>query len=789
MSEPYDESGNGSDPERAGLSIVRSAMAPKVSSTESWLSGHRLTDFVGRTSEIARIGDLLGNESVRLLTITGTGGVGKTRLALECCIRLGGRFPDSIVIVPLAATQDVERIATTIAEQINNPQLPGTTVTDFLDACFHGRRILLVLDNVEHLLAAGPWLVDLLLRHPALSILATSRMRLDLTGEQVFPLGPLSSADAVDLFVRRATSRNLVLTFRDTDRNVLQAICDRLEGIPLAIELAASRAGMLSPVSLLDRLQSPLAFLKGGPRDAPKRLQTMRATIAWSYDLLEESHRQIFQRLAVFVGGFTLEAAQAVIGVDDALEAIDVLVASSMVVPVSPSLGPHRFTMLEPIREYGLERLAEAGHERETRLRHADFLVGIAERAFDTDDPQVAIHHARVSADLDNIRSALTWLLEEREAERAIRIAGGISLWWWYEYGTDERMRTWRERAREGRRWLERALLLRDGVAVEYVARAMSGMCNIGIPLGDWVGTTAWSETAIAFGHAHDDLHTVFWGSVAMGIGVWQAGGDLNRAVVSFAAALAIAPSLPHSANRMTNVLTQWGAVLAAAGDLEGATPVLAESLRYARIEGDPMLRPYAAFLLARALCVGWKDAGAVAAYIESLEGLNRIHDLARTQGTLLDCAHIALRYRHPRLATMFLARATQVPLFYGSEDIDDGRVDELRRVMSATDFAEAWGAGSALSPEEVLHQVRALAEVVARETAREASPQGRHVLTLREREVLSLLFEGLSNREIAERLSISERTAEHHVLHIMTKLDARSRTDAVVVAMRLGLL
>src|SRR5215207_1006872 len=332
-----------------------------------------LTSFLGRERDIAAVTAALSQPDLRLLTLTGPGGTGKTRLALRVAEELAPRFPDGVAFVPLAAVADPLLIPSAIAQQLGVRERGDRPIGERLIAALHDRRLLLVLDNFEHVLPAAPFVAELLAACPALSILVTSRTMLRLSGEQRFPVPPMTlpdptitttataarQADAVQLFVQRAQAAQPGFVLTDENAGIVAAICRRLDGLPLAIELAAARIPVLPQRALLDRLDRRLLLLTGGPLDAPACLRTMRDAIAWSYDLLPSEEQLLFRRLAVFMGGCTLEAATALAGGGiDVLEGISALVASSLLRQEDGSGGESRFLMLETVREFGLERLA-----------------------------------------------------------------------------------------------------------------------------------------------------------------------------------------------------------------------------------------------------------------------------------------------------------------------------------------------------------------------------------------------------------------------------------------------
>ena len=342
-----------------------------------------LTPLIGRDEQSAQLQALRQCEEVRLVTLTGPGGVGKTRLALDVATKADLQF-DTVGFVALAALHDPELVPVTIARALNIDTSDESTASA-LQAYFRPRTMLLVLDSVEHLVAAGPGLVGLLGSAPRLTMLVTSRALLRVSGEHVATVAPLALPDpgstltvndldrfsAVRLFVDRCAEGSPGFTLNDDVLADVAEICRRLDGLPLAIELAAARASVLPPDALLARLKLRLPLLTGGARDQPARLRTMRAGIAWSHDLLSAAEQRLFRRLAIFAGGCTLDAVDAVTALpSDALDAVSGLVDKSLLTRVPSSADQPRFVMLETIREYAMEQLQQSGEEIETRRAH-----------------------------------------------------------------------------------------------------------------------------------------------------------------------------------------------------------------------------------------------------------------------------------------------------------------------------------------------------------------------------------------------------------------------------------
>lgn len=428
-----------------------------------------LTPLIGREREAAEAVELLQREEVRLMTMTGIGGTGKTRLAQEVARRSLPHFADGVFFVELAAVNDPQLVASTIANTLGVKEAGGKNLTDTLKNYLREKQMLLVLDNFEQIVSAAPILSELLAAAPDLKILVTSRALLHLKAGREFivpplavpglseppavagghdlMLGEISENESVKLFTERARATKSKFSLTEENAEVVAEICRRLDGLPLAIELAAARIKILSPSQILERLENRLKLLTGGAQDSPARQQTMRGTIEWSYDLLNETERVLFERLAVFAGGFTVEAAEAIChnyesNQDprsktknqrpslDVLNGITSLVENSLLAQAETATGESRFRLLEVVREYGLERLAEKGEREEMRRSHAEFFLNLATTAqphlSGTEQPK---WFSILESEHDNLRTALVWSLET-DAEKALRIARALWQFW-----------------------------------------------------------------------------------------------------------------------------------------------------------------------------------------------------------------------------------------------------------------------------------------------------------------------------------------------------------------------
>ena len=442
------------------------------------------TPLLGREREVAEISDLLRHDDVRLLTLTGTGGTGKTRLALQSAAELIDDFEDGVFLVALAPISDPELVASTVAGALSVSESAGRPLKEDLRDFLSTKELLLVLDNFEQVVDAAPLVGELLSGCPGLKVLATSRTLLRIYGEHEYAVRPLELPDpdhlppietlrqyeAIRFFTERARAANAHFSLTDENALAIAAICARLDGLPLAIELAAARIKLLSPQAMSSRLSNPLKFLTGGARDLPERQRTLRGAIAWSHALLDEDEQVLFARLSVFSDGCALEAVEAIcdpVGdlFVDVLESLSSLLDKSLLRQEEMVEEEPRFVMLETIREYARERLELSGEAEEIRRLHAEYFLALAEQgASEQQGPEEATWLERLDLEHDNMRAALSWMLESEEAEPGLRLAGALWQFWDMRgyYG-------------EGRRWLEEALA-KDGRASGARAKALEGV-------------------------------------------------------------------------------------------------------------------------------------------------------------------------------------------------------------------------------------------------------------------------------------------------------------------------
>jgi predicted ATPase/DNA-binding CsgD family transcriptional regulator len=800
--------------------------------THEWRSARLpepLTSLIGRDDRIAELRAFLLLPSTRLLTLIGPGGVGKTRLALA----VASTFDNAgtpVVFVPLASIRDPSLVESSIGAAFGLGSSGEQSLAERLSFVLHDSPVLLLLDNFEHVVEAAPVVPRLVTLCPRLQVLATSRRPLNVSGEMVVAVSPLPTprpgdtgvsidqSPAVRLFVDRAAgSRPADAVDPIVDLTAIADICTRLDGLPLAIELAASRTRVLPPAELLARLERRLSLLSGGPADAPARLKSMREAIGWSYDLLTNDEQRFLRTLSVFSGGFTLEAAEAVAPIDiqdSVLELLTCLLDHSLVRRMETEAETARFTMLETIREFALEALSSHGDKAVVQDRHLAWMVDFVgsptpDRFYEMRKPADPVLYD----ELNNLRLAFSWAIDRHDAPRAAQIAWGMLRIWWHYGLTSEALESIQRLIDhpEGLDPVVYATTMEwaasfahhhgdDERAQFAAARALDMFRQLGntlgtnLSLGTLAHSTAWSNPgaaidlfsqAIELGHAMDDKRVLAW-NLNWRSHAFIALGDVQRALSDLHAALDLFEQFQiddevRFDQSLAMYMTAWAWGLCGRTDLatQGAVKGLEFANRFnigfgifaanrvlgelARVQGNLQQ----AFAHLRA-CL-------LTAHREALESwktfvIIQIAMLAQAAGDWRRAARL-FGYSDGYWTRHTYADSTRSVATWGYT------VDPARRAIGQEAFANEFEAGCKLTEAQALAEASGFTVPESGRSARDS------ILTRRERDVLTHLAEGKTNKEIADALFIGKSTVDTHVAHILDKLGVESRRAAVRAA------
>ncbi|HWI00690.1 MAG TPA: DUF4062 domain-containing protein [Propionibacteriaceae bacterium] len=665
--------------------------------------------FIGREREKSIVRDLLTGRDARLVTLVGAGGIGKTRLALEVGSGLVGKF-DGVVLIPLEEVSSAGQVVSSIASSLGVPESPGRSLLDLLINYLRTRRMLLVVDNFEHVMAAADVLAQLIAQTDQVVLLVTSRERLRLSGERVVEVPSLQvpgavedidvlrRSDAVELFIDRARAAGSDLDLDPDQLETIAEICRRLDGIPLAVELAASRAKTVGPEELLRRLDRRLSFLTGGPRDLPPRQQTLRSTIAWSHDLLDDSESRLFARLGVFAAGFSLGAAETVCtdgAVPAVLDGIASLVDKSLIRAEDPLHGQPRFTMLQVVRDFALEQLDALGETERLRRAHADYYQGviIAAEPMLRRDPGPVIEQYR--ADLANIRAALRWSLEAKEGGRVARMAVAMWPFLWIAGLLSESVEV-----------VQQALLDETTLSTAERAHAQLGLGMLAFGQGDYQRAAPALQTAIDLYDELGDVRHLATARVPLGVmqAVWDPNGGEDL--------------LTQAADTFRELDDEWGLAFASL-NLGGALllhhryadaiPHLEESLQHAsEVKAE-------VFMSNALINLGWVhhwlgDIEAARAWLREAVKHAAVPDNRESLGRALEAlAAVTVTAGEPEhAATLFGAadgvrRSIGAGIWMTDRASHDQTAEQLHTQLGHTAYTAAINRGRSLTIDEVL--------------------------------------------------------------------------------------
>jgi predicted ATPase len=677
-----------------------------------------INPLIGRDADVIAVKKLLQSEDVRLVTLTGPGGTGKSSLSLRIARELLSEYPHGVFFVALTAISDPALVAPSIAKILGVKEERGVPLVDGIKEFFLGRRMLLVLDNFEQVIAAGPSLTELLTASTTLQFLVTSRAPLHVRGEHEFPVSPLSLPDlkrlppldqlgqysSVALFLSRAQAIKPDFVLNEANAHAVAEICFKLDGLPLAIELAAARIKLLPPAAMIKRMETRLRVLTGGARDLPERQQTMRGAIAWSYDLLDKHEKTLFNRLSVFVGGCSLDDAEAVCSSAepleiDFLEGVTSLVDKSLLRQKEQEGAEGRFSMLETIREFGLEQLTLSGEAEAIRERHLSFYLELSEEAeSELTGSSQASWFERLEKEHDNLRAALNYSKVSSKLELGLRLGG--ALWRFWDV---------RGYVMEGRGLLDELLALSQGInlAETVRAKALNGAGVLAGNQGDYDRQTAILEESLKLYKELDDKPGIAQAINNLG-SIAYSQGDYARAEALYTESLNLRREIGDSWS-IANSLNNLGGVAFSQGDCERALSLHSESLNLRRTRGDKRGISMSLNNMGE-VAQNQKNYGRAAAlYAESLSIRKELGDRFFIVSSLHNLAEVACSLKnYERGARLFgaaeaLRDIIGAPLPNAKRENFDLYVAEARDALGRADLKASWAEGRVMSLDQAI--------------------------------------------------------------------------------------